>query len=57
MSFGKDLLRKIKNAELAGDNAHGIFSPPSRPVFTYDQVLEKNPKFAAVNIVLYLKDK
>jgi 8-oxo-dGTP pyrophosphatase MutT (NUDIX family) len=56
MSFGKDLLRKIKNAELAGDNAHGIFSPPSRPVFTYDQVLEKKPKFAAVNIVLYLKD-
>jgi len=55
-SFGKDLLRKIKNAGLAGANAHGIFSPPSRPVFTYDQVLEKNPKFAAVNIVLYLKD-
>ena len=55
-SFGKDLLRKIKNARLAGANAHGIFSPPSRPVFTYDQVLEKNPKFAAVNIVLYLKD-
>lgn len=56
MNFGKDLLRKIKNAELAGANAHGIFSPPSRPIFTYDQVLEKNPKFAAVNIVLYLKD-
>lgn len=55
-SFGKDLLRKIKNAGLAGANAHGIFSPPSRPVFTYDQVLEKNPKFAAVNIVLYIKD-
>jgi len=55
-SFGKDLLRKIKNAGLAGANAHGIFSPPSRPVFTYDQVLERNPKFAAVNIVLYLKD-
>jgi len=55
-SFGKDLLRKIKNAGLAGANAHGIFSPPSRPIFTYDQVLEKNPKFAAVNIVLYLKD-
>lgn len=55
-SFGKDLLKKIKNAELAGSNAHGIFSPPSRPLFTYDQILEKNPKFAAVNIVLYLKD-
>lgn len=56
MSFGKDLLRKLKNTELAGANAHGIFSPPSRPVFTYDEVLEKNPKFAAVNIVLYLKN-
>lgn len=56
MSFGKDLLRKIKNAELAGAHAHGIFSPPSRPIFTYEQVLEKNPKFAAVNIVMYLKN-
>ncbi|MCW3161439.1 NUDIX hydrolase [Chryseobacterium oryctis] len=56
MSFGKDLLRKIKEAELAGENAHGLFSPPYRPVFSYDQVLAKNPKFAAVNIVLYLKD-
>lgn len=55
-SFGKDLLKKIKNAGLAGSNAHGVFSPPSRPIFTYDEVLEKNPKFAAVNIVLYLKD-
>lgn len=55
-SFGKDLLNKIKNTELNGDYAHGIFSPPSRPVFSYDQILEKNPKFAAVNIVIYLKD-
>jgi 8-oxo-dGTP pyrophosphatase MutT (NUDIX family) len=55
-SFGKDLLRKITNVELPGINAHGVFSPPSRPVFTYDEVLAKNPKFAAVNIVLYLKD-
>jgi 8-oxo-dGTP pyrophosphatase MutT (NUDIX family) len=56
MSFGKDLLRKIKNAELPGENAHGIFSPPYRPVFTFEEVLTKNPKFAAVNIVLYLKN-
>ncbi|CAA7197106.1 NUDIX hydrolase [Chryseobacterium potabilaquae] len=56
MSFGKDLLRKIKSVELPGENAHGIFSPPYRPVFTYEEVLAKNPKFAAVNIVLYLKN-
>lgn len=56
MSFGKDLLRKIKSTELPGENAHGVFSPPYRPVFTYEEVLTKNPKFAAVNIVLYLKN-
>ena len=55
-SFGKDLLLKIKKAQLAGAFAHGVFSPPSRPVFTYDEILQKNPKFAAVNIVLYLKN-
>ncbi|MFP3599745.1 CoA pyrophosphatase, partial [Chryseobacterium sp. SIMBA_029] len=55
-NFGKDLLRKIKSVELPGEHAHGVFSPPSRPVFTYDEVLAKNPKFAAVNIVLYLRD-
>lgn len=55
MSFGKDLLRKIKEVTLPGEHAHGVFSPPYRPVFTYDEVLSKNPKFAAVNIVLYLK--
>lgn len=55
-SFGKNLLNKIKQTELGGEYAHGIFSPPSRPIFTYDQILSKNPKFAAVNIVLYIKD-
>lgn len=56
MSFGKDLLRKIKSAALPGENAHGVFSPPYRPVFTYEEVLKNNPKFAAVNIALYLKN-
>ncbi len=55
-SFGKDLLQKIKKAQLGGANAHGVFSPPYRAIFTHDQILEKNPKFAAVNIVLYLRD-
>lgn len=55
-SFGKDLLKKIKKAQLEGANAHGIFSPPYREIFTYDEIIKKNPKFAAVNIVLYLRD-
>lgn len=54
--FGKDLLRRIKNTELSGENAHGIFSPPYRPQYSYNQILEKKPKFAAVNILLYLKN-
>lgn len=55
-TFGKDLLRRLRTTEIKGDEAHGLFSPPHRPVFSYDEILEKNPKFAAVNIALYLKD-
>ena len=54
--FGKDLHRDIKNAELLGENAHKIYSPPYRPVFSYEDILTRNPKLAAVNILLYLKD-
>lgn len=56
MTFGKDLLSKIKNAQLTGENAHCIYSPPYRPLFTYDQILERKPFFASVNILLYLKN-
>lgn len=55
-SFGKDLLQKIKKAQLGGANAHGVFSPPYREVLTHDQIIKNNPKFAAVNIVIYLRD-
>lgn len=55
-TFGKDLLKKIQDAELFGEDAHRIFSPPYRPILTYEQILERNPKFAAVNILLYLKN-
>lgn len=55
-SFGNDLLRKLKNTLLEGDAAHGIFSPPYRPLFSHEEILAKNPKFAAVNIVLYLRN-
>ncbi|ACU06927.1 Hypothetical nudix hydrolase YeaB [Flavobacteriaceae bacterium 3519-10] len=54
--FGRDLVKKIQDAELPGENAHGIYSPPYRPIFSYEEILARNPKFAAVNILLYLKD-
>jgi len=54
--FGKDLLKKIKNAELTGEYAHGIYSPPYRPQFSSAEILNKNPKLASVNILLYLKN-
>ena len=55
-SFGRDLLTKIQQANLHGEAAHEIYSPPYRPLFSYEEILAKNPKFAAVNILLYLKD-
>ncbi|QDP86010.1 CoA pyrophosphatase [Chryseobacterium sp. SNU WT5] len=55
-TFGRDLLTKIQQAMLQGEAAHEIYSPPYRPLYSYDEILEKNPKFAAVNILLYLKD-
>lgn len=55
-TFGRDLLKKIQNAELAGENAHRIYSPPYRPLFSYEEILKKNPKFAAVNVIFYQKN-
>lgn len=55
-TFGRDLLTKIQQATLQGEAAHKIYSPPYRPLYSYDDILTKNPKFAAVNILLYLKN-
>ncbi|MDO5615715.1 MAG: CoA pyrophosphatase [Cruoricaptor ignavus] len=55
-TFGRDFLKKIKQADLYGEDAHSVYSPPYRPQYTYDEILTKNPRFAAVNILLYLKD-
>lgn len=54
--FGKDLIKKIKAAELTGERSHCIYSPPYRPLYSEEEIFEKNPKLAAVNILLYLKD-
>lgn len=55
-TFGRDLLTKIQQAKLHGEAAHEIYSPPYRPLYSYDEILTRNPKFAAVNILLYLKN-
>lgn len=54
--LGKDLLKKIKTADLLGEQAHSIYSPPYRPLLSYDEILTRNPRFAAVNILLYQKN-
>lgn len=54
--FGRDLIKKIQSADLEGENAHRIYSPSYRPILSYEDILAKNPKFAAVNILLYLKN-
>ena len=53
---GRDLLNRIKNTSLYGEHAHSVYSPPYRPLFSYEEILEKNPRFAAVNILLYFKN-
>ncbi len=55
-SIGKDLVHKIKNARLYGEKAHAVYSPPYRPILTYEEILDRNPRFASVNILLYFKD-
>jgi 8-oxo-dGTP pyrophosphatase MutT (NUDIX family) len=55
-TFGRDLIIRIQQAQLQGEAAHEIYSPPYRPLYSYEEILTKNPKFAAVNILLYLKN-
>ncbi len=54
-AYARDLVTKIQMAELEGENAHAVYSPPYRPLFSYEEIMNRAPKFAAVNIVLYLK--
>ncbi len=54
--FGRDFLDRIKKADLQGESAHQRYSPPYRPLFSAQQIAERKPRFAAVNILLYLKN-
>ncbi|MCO4304139.1 CoA pyrophosphatase [Riemerella anatipestifer] len=56
MKLGRDLIKRIKAAPLEGENAHKIYAPPQRPLYSYDEIMAKKPKLAAVNILLYLKN-
>ncbi len=53
---GRDLVKLIQGADLSGENSHKVYSPPYRPLFSYEEILSRNPRMAAVNILLYLKD-
>lgn len=54
--FGKNFLEKIKSIPLPGEAAHCFYSPAYRPLLSYKEILERNPRFAAVNIILYWED-
>lgn len=55
-SFGRDFLDRIRKSDLLGEDAHARYSPPYRPLFSEEEIKKRNPRLAAVNIVLYLKD-
>lgn len=50
------LLQELQEAELCGFEAHKIYSPPYRVILSEEEILAKNPKYAAVNILLYQKN-
>lgn len=55
-TLGRNLLRKLREAQLTGEASHRKYSPPYRTVLSYDEILSKKPMLAAVNILLYLKN-
>ena len=49
------LLQQLQDAELGGFDAQKDYAPPYRSLLTQEEILAKNPKYAAVNILLYPK--
>lgn len=47
------LLQELQEAELGGFEAQKIYAPPYRSLLTDEEILARNPKYAAVNIMLY----
>lgn len=52
----ESFLFEISQAELGGFDAQKIYAPPYRALLTNEEILAKNPKYAAVNILLYQKN-
>lgn len=50
------LLQQLQDAELGGFDAQKDYAPPYRSLLTQEEILAKNPKYAAVNILLYPKN-
>lgn len=50
------LLQQLQDAELGGFEAQKIYAPPYRSLLSQEEILAKNPKYAAVNILLYQKN-
>lgn len=51
------LLQQLQEAELGGFEAQKVYAPPYRALLTREEILAKNPKYAAVNILLYQKNE
>ncbi len=50
------LLQQLQDAELGGFEAQKIYAPPYRSLLSEEEILSRNPKYAAVNILLYQKN-
>lgn len=50
------LLQQLQDAELGGFEAQKIYAPPYRSLLSDEEILARNPKYAAVNILLYPKN-
>lgn len=50
------LLQQLQDAELGGFEEQKIYAPPYRSLLSQEEILAKNPKYAAVNILLYQKN-
>lgn len=51
------ILQQLQNAELGGFEAQKIYAPPYRSLLSEEEILSRNPKYAAVNILLYPKNE
>ncbi len=53
----ESFLYDLSQTELGGFDAQKIYAPPYRSLLTHEEILAKNPKYAAVNILLYQKNE